>query len=166
MPRSAKTAAALLVSLAAAACSSAPVSAPDAAPRTPLVRRAECSPQQALEIVREEAVARRLRILDMGPDSILLDLGTADARVSMPVSGLFGSSTETRTTEVRTTALYVARRARADGGADVAVLANPVYWHPQRAAWLPAPLAAPAGLELLATLPPTPEPAAVARTTR
>jgi hypothetical protein len=42
-----------------------------------------------------------------------------------------------RETEVHGTALYVVRPAAA--GAEIVVIDNPIYWHPDLACWLPGP---------------------------
>lgn len=98
--------------------------------------RADLRPQQALEVVRADAVARGFRIADMGLDSLVIDFGTARAQVPV-ADDASGARTTLSDTEVHCTALYLF--APAPGGSMVTVFDQPTYWHPAERVWLPGP---------------------------
>lgn len=104
----------------------------------PVVREAAGSPQQVLTRIKLDAAGRGWRIADEGTDSLLVDFGTADARVRMPpASGSRETDSQPRLTEVHGSALYVVLPGPA--GAEITVVENPIYWDLDLACWLPGP---------------------------
>ena len=116
------------IALAVAACGTTRPAAP---PSPPTVRFADGSPQAVLTQMQIAATSHGWRIADVGVDTLLVDFGTADVR--MPIPG----GTSPRETEIHGTALYVVRPSPT--GAEIIVVDNPIYWHPDLACWLPGP---------------------------
>jgi len=130
--------------LALAACASASSATPRIA-RTTLHVADE--PQRALLSVKADAMTRGWRVVDEGPDSLVVDFGTAMARVPVATEG---GGVSMRDTEVHATALF--RFDPGPGGAAVTMWNHPIYWHPDHRVWLPAPDELSPGDALLAGL--------------
>jgi hypothetical protein len=135
MQRPAGPTLACLAALLLGACASAP--RPEPWTDSFALRVAE-SPSAVLERIRADADLRGWRIVDIGIESIDLDLGTAPARVVVtPEDGLAAPGANLRDTEVHCAARFVARRT--GGATEVTVRTATAWWHPDRREWLPAP---------------------------
>jgi hypothetical protein len=119
---------ALSVVLGATACRTTEPAATPALPRTCVV---DVSAQEALTQMTLAASAHGWRIADAGVDSLLVDFGTSE--LMMPIE----DGPSPRATEIHGTALYVVRPV--PGGAQIAVVDNPIFWHPDYECWLPGP---------------------------
>jgi hypothetical protein len=119
---------ALSTALALGACATTRPAAP---PTPPTVRFADGSPQAVLTQMQIAATSHGWRIADAGVDSLLVDFGTSGVRMPLP------DTAAPRETEIHGTALYVVRPAAS--GAEILVVDNPIYWHPDLACWLPGP---------------------------
>lgn len=113
-----------------------------------VVQHVPGTPSQVLGQIKADAGARGWRILDEGVDSVVVDFGTAVARIPVPTEyGLWGTRVSFRDTEVHGSALYM---VNADAkGTVVTMWNNPIYWHPDYQNWLPGPYDLAPGKELL-----------------
>jgi hypothetical protein len=113
-----------------------------------VIQRVSGTPAQVLTRIKSDAAARGWNILDEGVDSVVVDFGTAVARIPVPTEyGLWGTRVSFRDTEVHGSALYM---VNADSkGTTVTMWNNPIYWHPDYQNWLPGPYDLAPGKELL-----------------
>lgn len=145
-PRRRRTAAALLAGACCLTACTTVVAAPRAVDRTTAVVATDAN--TVLSALRSEALRQGGLVTSESATSFTVDYGVQVRRVQVPTDdGPWGSRTESRETEVHTTVTYSARDSR--DGAVVSLAAEPIYWHPDRRIWLPAPREPVPGREVL-----------------